>query len=64
MTPSRRTRRTNSSNGSRVIPLHAPDHIRWTKVMTAQARIAVGYYDREDVKRLLLEAVMRELKRH
>ena len=32
--------------------------------MTAQARIAVGYYDREDVKELLLDAVMQELDRH
>jgi hypothetical protein len=32
--------------------------------MTAQARIAVGYYDREDVKALILDAVLKELRRH
>lgn len=32
--------------------------------MTAQARIATGYYDRKDVKEMVLEAVLRELSRH
>jgi hypothetical protein len=47
-----------------VIPLRGANHVRWTKVMTARARMAVGYYDREDVKKLVLEAVLRELDRH
>ena len=41
-----------------------PDRIRWARVMSAQARMAVGYYDREDVKEFLVDAVMEELERH
>ena len=47
-----------------VRPLATPKAIRWTKVMTAQARIATGYYDRKDVKEMVLEAVLKELARH
>jgi len=32
--------------------------------MTAQTRIAEGYYEREDVRELLLSAVLNELTRH
>ena len=32
--------------------------IRWSKVRTAQARIAAGYYDREEVREKVLEAVL------
>ena len=64
MSGSRKARKRTASDVARVVPLRGSDHIRWTKVMTAQARIAVGYYDREDVKRLLLEAVLRELDHH
>jgi len=38
--------------------------IRWSKVMTAQTRIAEGYYDRDDVRDLLLGEVMKELTNH
>jgi len=32
--------------------------------MTAQTRIAEGYYDRDDVRDLLLGEVMKELTNH
>jgi hypothetical protein len=35
--------------------------IRWSKVMTAQTRVAEGYYDREDVRTQLLTEVLEEL---
>lgn len=54
---SRRTR-------SWVRPLSTSRTVRWSKVMTAQARIATGYYDRKDVKEMVLEAVLKELARH
>ena len=38
--------------------------VRWSKVMTAQARIAEGYYDRADVRDLLLGEVMKELAKN
>ena len=38
------------------------DAIRWSRVMTAQARIAVGYYERADVQDLVVSAVLSELK--
>ena len=45
-------------------PLRIAKDIRWSKVMTAQARMATGYYDRKDVKEMVLEAVLKELARH
>jgi hypothetical protein len=50
--------RTNPSEPSPSGP------IRWSKVVSAQARIAEGYYDREDVRELLLGEVLNELLRH
>jgi len=38
-------------------------NVRWGKVKTAQARMAVDFYDREDVKAHLLDAVLEELER-
>jgi hypothetical protein len=58
-----RARRGRSSSESRWIPLRTSSHVRWSRVMTAQARIAVGYYERPDVKEMVLDAVLKELKR-
>lgn len=38
--------------------------IRWSKVLAAQARIASGHYDRDDVRQLLIEAIWHELHLH
>ena len=38
--------------------------VRWSRVMAAQARIAVGFYDRREVRASLADAVLRELERH
>jgi hypothetical protein len=38
------------------------ERIRWTRVMTAQARLAVGFYDRPDVLARLADAVLEELE--
>lgn len=38
--------------------------VRWSRVLAAQARIASDYYDREDVKAILVDAVLEELSRH
>ena len=67
--PGARPRSRAPRNGAapappRPVSWRSAKTIRWSKVMTAQARIAVGYYDREDVKELLLDAVMQELARH
>lgn len=40
------------------------DRIRWSRVLSAQARIASDYYEREDVKAFLVDAVLEELSRH
>src|SRR2546428_13316471 len=37
--------------------------IRWSKVMTARARMAVDYYERDEVKERVLDAVLAELAR-
>ncbi len=39
------------------------DAVRWLRVRTAQARIDAGYYEREDVQHLVVNALLNELKR-
>lgn len=38
-----------------------PDGVRWARVNAARARIAAGYYDRENVRERLLDALLEEL---
>lgn len=62
--------RPRSRLATRAIPAAAisipvpNERIRWTRVMTAQARLAVGYYDRPDVLARLADAVLQELEQH
>ena len=35
--------------------------VRWSRVKAARARIAAGFYDRDDVREELLNAIMDEL---
>ena len=42
----------------------APERVRWSKVVTAQTRIAEGYYDRDEVREQLLSQVLNELLQH
>ena len=37
--------------------------LRWAKIRTARQRIAAGFYDREDVRSRLADAVMRRMRR-
>jgi hypothetical protein len=60
----RDSRKRPASPVSGWIPMRNSSRVRWSKVMTAQARIAVGYYERHDVKELVLDAVLKELTRH
>lgn len=53
--PALRVIRTNPSSS------RAPERVRWSKVVTAQTRIAEGYYDRDAVREELLSQVMNEL---
>jgi hypothetical protein len=61
--PAGGSRRRSASTPPRAVP-SITGAVRWSKVLTAQARIAVGYYNRPDVKDLVLDAVLKELKRH
>ena len=73
MTRTRPQSRTRKPDASNVTPL-APrgracgrrdgDDVRWSRVMTAQARITAGYYRRSDVQDLVVTAVLNELRRH
>ena len=58
------TRRRRSEPPARLLVLHEKDHIRPTRVLAAQARIASGHYDRPEVKAYLLEALLQELRGH
>ncbi len=53
--PALRVIRTNPSSSP------APERVRWSKVVTAQTRIAEGYYDRDEVREELLSQVLNEL---
>lgn len=63
--------RTRKSNPTNVTPLPLArrasarrdgDDVRWSRVMTAQARITAGYYRRSDVQDLVVTAVLNELR--
>ena len=60
---SRATRRPRSTGGVWKV-LRGTDRVRWTRIQTAQARIASGFYDRDEVQAVVAAAVLRELKRH
>jgi hypothetical protein len=53
-----------ASGAAAWILLRNDERIRWSRVMSAQTRIATGYYDREDVREFLVDAVLEELARH
>ena len=40
-----------------------PEPIRWSRIRTARARVAAGYYDRTDVLDRLAAAVLEEIER-
>jgi hypothetical protein len=35
--------------------------VRWSRVKAARARVAAGFYDRDDVRETLLDAILDEL---
>lgn len=49
----------------RLVPAPAGDDagVRWSRVAGARARIASGYYDRDEVRDRLLETLLEELSR-
>jgi hypothetical protein len=61
-TTRRKPRRTRRS-GQNVSPIREPASLRWSKVISAQTRIASGHYDRDEVRTVLVEAVLRELRK-
>lgn len=62
-TTQRRTRKRRTSHLDRWTPRDV-SRIRPGRVLTAQARIASGYYERPEVRDYLLEALLQELRRH
>ena len=67
MTTTRKTSRTSKRPRPRTREwkvLGGTDRVRWSKVQTAQARIASGYYERDEVQDLVVEQILRELTRH
>jgi len=45
-----------------AIPARQGATIRWSKVRTAQARIAAGFYDRDEVREDVMDALLDELQ--
>jgi hypothetical protein len=54
-------RRTPAKAAS--VPLRISEFVRWPHIATARARVAAGWYDRDDVKSRLVDALLDELKR-
>ena len=59
---------TMQGSGPRVpmlslVRVAEPDPVRWPRVRTAQERIDSGYYEREDVQHLVVNALLNELRR-
>lgn len=64
MTTQRRSlRRTGGSNRC-APPSRELERVRWSRVVSAQARIATGFYEREEVKAYLVEAIWNHLRQH
>lgn len=64
-TPGQSSGRGKRQKGpTRWTQLRDGEEVRWARVLAAQARIATDYYDREDVKAILVDAVLEELSRH
>jgi hypothetical protein len=60
----RAARRDVTARATSPIPLRpVPAPIRWSRVATAQARIAADFYRRRDVSDRLLDALLDELDR-
>lgn len=49
---------------SRWTILRNGQRVRWSRIQTAQARIASGFYERDEVQAFVVDAILRELKRH
>ena len=63
-TTQRRTRKRSTGRPAPRLVSPDADRIRPGRVLTAQARIASGYYERPEVQDYLLEALLQELRRH
>jgi hypothetical protein len=58
-------KRTRGSRGpTRWTRVRESEEVRWSRVLSAQVRIASDYYEREDVKDFLVDAVLEELTSH
>ena len=71
MTRTRPHARSTRRTPGRITPLpirtwesdpRGGDGVRGSRVMTAQARITAGYYERADVQDLVVTAVLNELR--
>ena len=61
----RRPRTPRAPRRATIIPierLRRDAGVRWSRVRAAKARIAAGFYDREDVRDRLADAVYEELR--
>lgn len=54
-------RRTTACSTAPAALRAVPSPIRWSRVATAQARIAADFYQRRDVRDRLIDALMDEL---
>ncbi len=62
-TTHRRTSSSRRSSASRNVPVAAGTLVRLPRVRTAQKRIESGYYDRDEVRDRLANAVLKVIQR-
>ncbi len=61
-TRSRATRKRPRNGIPRRPTLRIAEGLRWSRVRTARARIAADYYERPEVKGVVVDALMVELR--
>ena len=63
--PKRSRARTpaHASRADRWTVLRNGQRVRWSRIQTAQARIASGFYERDEVQAFVVDALLRELRR-
>jgi hypothetical protein len=59
----RRSRAPRRALGSARRSTDTTPAIRWSRILSARARIAAGYYERNEVQERLVDAVLEELRR-
>jgi hypothetical protein len=59
----KRTSKRSAERGARAPRSAAEVSVRWSRILSAQARIAAGYYELEEVRESVVDALLDEMDR-